>query len=193
MNAATVSGPRSRMTSAIGSRHRSRSPSIAIPSSPSRTPGRRRARGGSARCGPTRPPAARGAASAALDTGLRLTDRMTSPGRKPAGRRAVRIDVGDERAGLARRQLQPPRDLRRQVAERQAEAAALLRFRRLVAAVVARRRWLCCSASRSSSSTVTFSVFSCLFAQHLHRHRRARLGGDDHLRRARRGSAPAGR
>src|SRR5262249_14818951 len=49
--------------------------------------------------------------------------------------RAVGIHIAHERPRLARWQLQPSGDLRRQVAQRQAEAAAL-RFRVVVAAVV---------------------------------------------------------
>ena len=64
---------------------------------------------------------------------------------------------------LARRQLEPPRDLRRQVAQRHAESAAL-RLGTVVALVVRCGASACVwfSASRSSCSTVTFSVFSCL-------------------------------
>ena len=130
------------------------------------------------------------AASAAFDTGLPLTDRITSPWRStpadgPSGSTSVTTAPR-----LARRQLQPPRHLRRHVARASGRSC------RCPALPAAAAALFCgvwrppfCSASRSSSSTVTCSVFSLLVAQHLHRHRRARLGRDHHLHAARRCSA----
>ena len=185
MNAATVSGPRSRidassdricnLRSAI-SRCRSflldRHEHFAVAAPDA----------GSARCGPTATFCSSRAASAALDTGLPLTDRITSPWPQRAGRRAVRIDVGDHRAGLPRRQLQPARHLRRDVARASGRSCPAPCSSGGSLLVVRGSAAVLCSASRSSSSTVTLQrlLLACS-RMHLHRHRRARLGRDDHL------------
>src|SRR5216683_7937295 len=54
------------------------------------------------------------------------------------GRRTIRVDVGDQRPGLAGRHVELPRPLRREVAQREAEALAPLVLRRRRAARAAR-------------------------------------------------------
>ena len=176
MNAATVRGPRSRIRSA------SRDIAITL-SSPARTLRRVAApHAASARCGPDCTCCSSRAASAAFDTVLPFTDRMTSPCRSapadgPSGSTSV-ITAPLWPDGICSRRAICGVTL----FERQAEAAAGLLLVGLLLIVLRRPPAAgCCSASRSSSSTVTFSVFSLLVAQHLDRHRRARLGRDDHL------------
>ena len=97
-----------------------------------------------------------------------------------AGRRSVRVDLGDHRAALARRHLQTPRHLRRQVAERQAEAVLALLLGLLSRGLL--RLW------RAAAFGVEIELLDrgvqrllLAVAHDLQRHRRARLGRGDHL------------
>ena len=192
MNAATVSGPRSRIrldqricNRAICNLQSQRSRhsffdghehfAVAAPDQDPRDAARLRSA------------AARAPASAAFDTGWPLTDRITSPWRSSAGRRPVRIDVGDDArpTGPTAAAAAAPSAASGCSSVRPKPSCALLLGRLLIAAG-ARRCGRCCSASRSSSSTVTLQRLLLLVAHHLHRHRRARLGRDDHLHAARR-------
>ena len=94
--------------------------------------------------------------------GLAVHRQDDVAGAQRARRRTVRIDVGDDRAGLARRQ---PQAARRSAASRSrasGRSAGRPAPRVPAAPACGVRRAAVCSASRSSSSTVTFSVFSCL-------------------------------
>ena len=130
------------------------------------------------------------AASAAFETGLPFTDRMTSPCAQRAGRRAVRIDVGDDRAGLARRQLQPARDLRRQVARASGRSCRC--------PVLPAPGWSFCGVLRRAGLLLGVEIelvdrdvqrLLLLVAQHLHRHLTCPAWSRRPSSRARRGSA----
>src|SRR5689334_11612541 len=98
-----------------------------------------------------------------------------------AGRRAVAIDVGDHGAALPRRQVQPPRHRRRDVLEREPEAAGTLRL------VVLLRLGLRPAAPRVLLGLEIELLdgdverLLLLVAQDLERHRRPGFGRDHHL------------
>src|SRR5439155_7516521 len=142
MNAATVSGPRSRIKSAICNLksalresvllHRDEYLAIAAPEEdPRDAPGRH-----------------------FLQLGTRVlraryrpaVDRQNHVSRaQETGRRSIRVHVADERAAPSGRYLQSARDRRREIAQRDPESAAGLIVRRLVVvAIVAAVRALFC-------------------------------------------------
>src|SRR5215831_7621732 len=96
-------------------------------------------------------------------------------------RRTIRVHVADERSRAARRQLQAPRELRRQVAQRHTEAAAL-RLGVVAAAVVAPAR-LDVLLLRVEVELLDGDGQRSLLlvAEDLHRYGGSRLRRDDHL------------
>src|SRR5882724_8157890 len=129
MNAATVSGPRSRITSTISSAirnpisamssfflDRNEGLSTVAPYEDPRDPARRHLAELARRFGRVRD-------GLAVDR----QDDIALP--QETGRGAVLIDVRDHGARLPRRQSQPPRQLRVHVVQRQAEAARALGLR----------------------------------------------------------------
>src|SRR5579859_2125393 len=123
MKAATVNGPRTRMTSSSASAvlnasllfpHRHEDLSLALAPHENL---RETSRGH-----PLQLPAGLGGGRHALPVD-RENHVTLSEG---AGRRTVRVDFGDESPRLPRRHVQLPRPLRRQVAERETEALAPL-------------------------------------------------------------------
>ena len=108
-------------------------------------------------------------------------DRQDDVARAYAGGRgaAVGIDIGDHRARLPGRDLQPARDVGGQILQRQPEARAMI-FRRVGTRVVAARRpVLFCIEVQFVDGDRQGPLL--LVAQHLDRHLRARLRADHHL------------
>src|ERR1700737_1188453 len=104
MNAATVNGPRSRMTS-------SSTPAIFNASAI-----------GNLKSAATagRPPPEVAAGFGGGRHALPVDGENHVPLPERTGRRTVRVDVGDQRPGLAGRHVELPRPLRREVAQREA-------------------------------------------------------------------------
>src|SRR5262245_58427347 len=175
MNAATVSGPRSRTKAAITNPqssillHRDERLSVATPDENLRDAARRHFLKFSRCVRRVRhwPPIDR-------------EDHVPLAQRTGCG--TVRIDLCDDRAGLTRWQPEPPSHLRRHVVERDAEAAGIL--------LVRLRLWLIGLLRTPPAVLLGLEIelvhrdvqsLLLLVAQHLDWHRRAWLGGDHHL------------